>query len=164
MPYYSPSTALLAQPIRKTNDSSADFRLPSMVVFKIKMARTQKEKARCLRAGALVCFSSPRGLVGHFINPLTYSAVLFRADDVARTSQIATDMVSARTLSARKTHRRLRQRINETTHLGGMNDNQDHYFILERKIQCRESGSSSLSISTLSQESARVQLFFDGRG
>jgi hypothetical protein len=54
--------------------------------------------------------------MGHFTNPLTYSAVLFRADGVARTSQIAADMLGARALSARKIPRRLRERIYEAAH------------------------------------------------
>ena len=45
------------------------------------------------------------------INTVTYSAVLFRAGCVARTSQIAADMLGARALPARKISRRLRQRI-----------------------------------------------------
>jgi hypothetical protein len=57
------------------------------------------------------------GLVVRFINPLTYSVVLFLADGVARTLQIAADMLGARALSARKIRCRLRQRIYETDRL-----------------------------------------------
>ena len=57
-------------------------------------------------------------LVGRFTNPIPYAAVLFRADRVARGSQIASDMFAARASSARKIPRRLRERICETTHLG----------------------------------------------
>ena len=53
------------------------------------------------------------------INPLTYSAVLFRAGGVARTLQITADMLGARALPARKTPRRLRHRIYAHDHLVG---------------------------------------------
>jgi hypothetical protein len=42
---------------------------------------------------------------------MTYSAVLFGADFVARTSQITADMLGARASSAPKMPRRLRHRI-----------------------------------------------------
>jgi hypothetical protein len=45
------------------------------------------------------------------INPLTYSAVLFRAGGVARTLQITADVLGARALPAQKIPRRLRHRV-----------------------------------------------------
>ena len=57
------------------------------------------------------------GLVVMNINPVTYSAALFRAGGVARTLQITADMLGARALPARKIPRRLRHRIYAHHHL-----------------------------------------------
>jgi hypothetical protein len=51
------------------------------------------------------------------INTVTYSAALFRADFVARSSRIPADMLLARASSAQKIPRRLRHRIYAHDHL-----------------------------------------------
>jgi hypothetical protein len=56
------------------------------------------------------------------INTVTYSAVLFRADFVARSSRIAVDMLLARASSARKIPRRLRHRVYVHDHLVSTTD------------------------------------------
>jgi hypothetical protein len=68
-------------------------------------------------ADPIVAAAPGRLLVGHFINTVTYSVVLFRVDFVARSSRITADMLLALASSARIIPRRLRHRIYETAHL-----------------------------------------------
>ena len=56
-------------------------------------------------------------LVVRFINAIPYSVALFRGDGVARSSQIAVDMLLSRELSARKIPRRLRDLIYKKDYL-----------------------------------------------
>ena len=89
------------------------------------------------------------------VNPLTYSAVLFRSDCVARSLQIHADKLLARVLSDRKTPRRLRHRIYAQNHLAPRKANRTAAILINRRERRERRNTAAFGYHQVSLSSLR---------